>query len=457
MALSPLQLSVLCRLSLALFFTSLLFFNDLFSTVIAARTCRHDNHTAANQSGLAGETVCAWTHLLCYSQMLFTLGLLLGSLVGGAIADRYGKRPVLLVCIFLHAGCSIIPAVLPHLLLFLTIRCLTGVCSCCINVCAFSLAVEWIGPQSRLWPASFLSFCFSLGTMGGALLAWISPTWTHLHLSVALPQIICLPVYLSLPESPCWLLLRRRMGVLDGYRGNSTADKLCVDQLLQKDDEQLSNAGHAPSDITNRSHPIIILRVFIMSYLNAASALTYFGICLNIGSFGVDVYSAQFFSGLSEAPCLLVPLVPLGRRPISMLSQLLSGAACFLSLLLSRNNVHPALVMSFALLGKFCVLTSSFICSVYCVELFPTAIRQRCFSLVNLCYRLGCLASTLVPSSHSGAISLAAMVAYSSGPIIGCGLCLLLPETSGVPLPDSLPLKPHPQEQCTLKEKLDET
>lgn len=71
---------------------------------------------------------------------------------------------------------------------------------------------------------------------------------------------------------------------------------------------------------------------------SAASALTYFGICMNIGSFGVGVYSAQFFSGLSEAPCLLIPLVRLGRRPLSMLALFLSGAACFLSLLLSRYN-----------------------------------------------------------------------------------------------------------------------
>lgn len=71
---------------------------------------------------------------------------------------------------------------------------------------------------------------------------------------------------------------------------------------------------------------------------SAVSALSYFGICINIGSFGVDVYAAQLFSGLSEAPCLLVPLVRLGRRPVTMLALLLSGVACMMSLLLSRFN-----------------------------------------------------------------------------------------------------------------------
>lgn len=68
----------------------------------------------------------------------------------------------------------------------------------------------------------------------------------------------------------------------------------------------------------------------------------------------------------------------------------------------------------------------------------PLRFRQRCIFLVNLSYRMGCLASSLFPSHPNGGISVAALVVYSSGPIIGSGLCLLLPETSGIPLPDSV-------------------
>ncbi|XP_054882155.1 solute carrier family 22 member 13 isoform X2 [Poeciliopsis prolifica] len=373
------------------------------------------------------------------------VGLLLGSLVGGAISDRYGKRPVLLACACVQAFCGLVPAVFPQPLLFLAIRCLTAVCCCCINICAFSLAVEWTLPAARLWPPAFLPFCFSLGTMGGAPLAWLSPSWTYLHLVLALPQIVCLPLYLSIPESPRWLLLQRRKDVLEGYRRNSPADQKCLDLLLDsawsdlhKASEAQTAGGPAPSDITQLRHPTILLRLFIMSYLSAATALTYYGICLNIGSFGVGVYAAQFFSGLSEAPCLLVPLIRIGRRLISMLALFLSGTACLVSLLLSRYNGTPLLVMSLALLGKLCILAASFISVLYCIELFPTGVRQLCISLVNLSYRLGCLVATFVPPSPSGAISLAAMIVYSSGPIVGCGFCLLLPETSGAPLPDSL-------------------
>ncbi|XP_062236305.1 si:dkey-190l8.2 isoform X2 [Platichthys flesus] len=373
-------------------------------------------------------------------------------------SETYGKRPVLLVCVCVHALCGLVPGVLPQPLVFLAVRCLTGVCCCCINICSFSLAVEWTPPAARLWPSAVLPFCFSVGTMVGAPLAWLSPTWTHLHLTLALPQLVCLPLYFSIPESPRWLLLKRKMDVLDRYRSNSPEDKQCLDLLLHSSCSDLQkpfevqkeepHTGPAPSDIIHLRHPTILLRLFIMSYLSAASALTYFGICMNIGSFGVGVYSAQFFSGLSEAPCLLVPLVRLGRRPISMLALFLSGAACFVSLLLSRYDGEPELVMGLALLGKLCILAAIFISTLYAIELFPTVVRQRCVSLVNLCFRLGCLVNTLVPPNPNGAISLAAMAVYSSGPIIGCGLCLLLPETSGVTLPDSVEdcdRQPHSQ------------
>lgn len=462
-AVSPLQFAVYWRLSLIFLFTSFLFFLDILTTAVLEHNYNHGNDTEAragrtysNQSEpgelsepvvdwsvFSGQnSVCSWRRWLPFGQTLFMVGQLLGSLVGGAISDRFGKRPVLLWCMSLHAFCGLVPALILQPQVFVMIRCITGVCSSVISTCAFSLAVEWTLPPSRLWPPAALPFCFGLGTMGGAVLAWFSPSWTWLHLMLSLPEIVCLPLFYGIPESPQWLLLRKRKDVLEHYRNNSKKDQQCLDMLLESTYSELQKASECSLD-TNHTHwdiihPTILLRLFIMSYISLASALTYFGICLNIGSFGVGVYSAQFFSGLSEAPCLLVPLIGLGRRPLTISALLLSGAACFLSLLMSRYHCEAVLVMSCALLGKLCILAATFISTLYGIELFPTTVRQRCVSLVNLSFRIGCLANTFVPPTSDGAISLTAMLVYSSGPIVGSVLCLLLPETSGLPLPDSV-------------------
>ncbi|XP_055721496.1 solute carrier family 22 member 6-like [Salvelinus fontinalis] len=567
---APLQLAVYWRLALIFFFMAFLFFLDLFAVSRATSSCNNvpgelparsrtfgevsssantqnwttwevrevllppqDEITGGNDTERENDTVCMDPELMSYSQTIYMTGLLLGSLFGGALSDRYGKRAVLLVCVCVNAVTAVLPAVLPYALLFLTLRCLAGVSCCCINICSFSLGVEWSLPRYRIWPPALLSFSFSLGMMALAPLAYLTHTWTQLHLALAVPQILCLPLYYCIPESPRWLLLKRRTETLEQYRRHSPEDRRFLDLLLDTEGKDLQevhldtegkdmqevhlntegknlqevhlntegkdlqevhlntegkdlqevhlntegkdlqevhlntegkdlqevhldtdtpdNETHTPKTDTQTweehtlSHcghmrsPTILLRLVILSYIGLASALTYYGICMNVGRFGVDVFLAQFFSGLSEAPCLLVPflLARWGRRPISMLSLFLSGSFCLLSLLASRFYDIPALVMTLALVGKLCMQTTVFVSVLYGIELFPTLIRQKCVGLVCLCYRVGCILNAVV-SPRGETIPLAAMILYGSGPIVGAGLCLFLPETSGVPLPDSL-------------------
>ncbi|CAL8284843.1 solute carrier family 22 member 13 [Gadus morhua] len=451
--LSGLQIAVYWRLCLLLFLNSFLFFLDLYTTCTSRhadhrtdnRTAPEDNRTGPEHGGPTGssESECVW---LSYGQTLYIIGLLLGSLFGGAPSDWYGRRVVLQVCVSVHAVCAVLPAALHHPLFFITLRCLTGVCSSLTHSSAFSLAVEWSVPACRAWPPALLGLSFSLGMVVQAPLAYACCSWAALHLALGLPQILFLPILISLPESPCWLLLKKRTSVLDQYRKQ---DPEYMQQLLNStgEEERAEPAeGAEPAeagpgglfDLTHLRHPTVMLRLAVMSYLGLTTALTYYGISLNIGSFGVDVYRAQFFSGLSETPCVLLPflLARCGRRTVSMLTMFLSGLACLLSLVASQIYRDAVWGMSLALLGKFCMLTNMFVSLLYSIELFPTITRQRCLALVNVFYRAGSVFNTLL--DFSAGIPLAAMIIYGCGPIIGSLFCLLLPETSQGPLPDSL-------------------
>ncbi|XP_072545769.1 solute carrier family 22 member 13 [Salminus brasiliensis] len=458
----PLQRDVCLRLSLPIFFTAFLFFVDVF---IETKSCHTDTSDQlfnfsqgidgdyisqrslewrSNTSNHINGSVCTVESSFAYGQATYMTGLLVGSIFGGALSDKYGKKFLLVCCSVLHALVALLTAFLPDALFYLCARCVAGIACCAVHICTYSLGVEWSLPKYRIWPTTLLSFIFSLGMMALAAVAYLTTGWMQFHLALAIPQILCLPLYFSIPESPRWLLLNKRMHVLEDYRNRSPEDRHYLDLLLETagNESQKANKEETDrrkvSDFTHFKSPTILLRLFVMSFIGLASALTYYGICFSIGSFGVDIYLAQFFSGLSESPSLLLPLLLArwGRRPFSMASLLLSGTGCLLSLLVSRFCDIPALVMALALIGKLCVQATTCVSLLYGIELFPTVIRQKCVGLVSLCYRVGCIVNAVV--APKGGVSLGAMICYSSGPILGAGLCLLLPETSGIPLPDTV-------------------
>ncbi|XP_028846149.1 solute carrier family 22 member 8 [Denticeps clupeoides] len=456
-----LQKSVCWRLSVPVFFTAFLFFLDVFTVHgYSCAKATENSHRSLSQKLLVenasaapvlrgSAAACSSGDVvlgsgLVYGQTLYMTGLLIGSVVSGVISDRYGKRVLLLGCSCLHAVVALLTAFLPFTPFYLAARCITGLSCSGINMSSMSLGVEWSQPKYRTWPPTLLSFIFSLGMMGLAVVAYLTHGWMQFHLVLALPQILCMPLYFNIPESPRWLLLNKRMDTLEKYRSRSPEDRECLDQLLDtlETDLEMSKVEKPQckhtSDFTHLKSPIIVMRVCIMGYIGMASALTYFGISFSVGHFGLNIYLVQFFSGLSESPSLLLPflLARCGRRPFTMVSLMASGTASLMSLLMSKFCDLPLLVVTLALVGKLCMQSTTCVSLLYGIELFPTVIRQKCIGLVNLWFRIGSIINAVV--APTGEIPLPAMICYSSAPILGTWLCLLLPETSGVPLPDSV-------------------
>ncbi|KAL2098728.1 hypothetical protein ACEWY4_005208 [Coilia grayii] len=466
------QRNVCWKLSLIIFFTAFLFFLDVFSTYHSLCITENDiGLDVSNQKPQVNvshnfwsvdpssedkkNSTCMDIDVMAYGQTMFMIGLLIGSAFSGVLSDRYGKRILLLGCCCVQATVPLATALLPYSVFYLVARCVTGITCCAIHMCSFSLGVEWSLPKNRIWPPALLAFSFSVGMMCLSAVAYASPGWMQFHLALSFPQILCLPLYFSIPESPRWLLLNQRIDLAEVYHARSPEDKHYFDQLLGSLENEIQTANIKKNQTEQISHwahfksPTIILRVLVMGFIGLASALTYYSISFSVGHFGVNIYLAQFFSGLSEAPSLVLPflLSRTGRRPFTVMSLLLSGIASLTFLLVSTFCDLPALVMTLALTAKLCMQSTSCVCELYRVELFPTVIRQKCCGVVNLCHRIGSIVNALV--APRGEIPLAAMICYSSGPFLGAALCLLLPETSGIPLPDTvLDCEKQPRPQC---------
>ncbi|XP_078470430.1 solute carrier family 22 member 13-like isoform X2 [Lampetra planeri] len=314
-------------------------------------------------------------------------------------------------------------------------------------LCSFSLGVEWCGPALRAWPPIILALAFSVGMMALAGVAKISQNWPQLHLATGVPQLMVLLLFWSLPESPRWLFFKKRTTEARNLLRQAsiinrrTEEKVLHALELVDVEETFTNrrAANESTLLTTFRNRTLRKRLLIMSYICAAVSMTYYGLCLSVGDFGLDIHMAQFLSGLAEVPQLLLPplMRRVGRRSLCIVCLSVAGATCLLCLPLQRNPELANVVVALALLGKLCAQVTACVATLYRIELFPTNVRQNALGAVAMCGSVGSLLAPLV-NRAALVLGVSALSVHGCLPLAGAALALLLPETRRAPFPDSV-------------------
>lgn len=138
------------------------------------------------------------------------IGLALGALIAGPLADRYGRKAVLLCSVLLFGLWTLASAFSPNLEALVALRFLTGLGLGAAMPNASTLVSEYAPARSRSLLIT-LAFCgFSLGAAaGGFVSAWMIPNlgWRSvLALGGVLPLMVLPLLYWRLPESVTFLV-----------------------------------------------------------------------------------------------------------------------------------------------------------------------------------------------------------------------------------------------------------
>ena len=175
------------------------------------------------------------------------IGCFLGSLVAGALADRYGRKPVLLLSAVLFAVSSVLTGWAPNFTAFIAWRIAGGIAiGLSSNVSPLYIAeISPAAHRGRL--VSLNQFAIVIGILLAQIANWLIAApipdhlsndallaswnvqfgWRWMFTGVAVPAIVFLIASLAIPESPRWLLIRNRrdeaMQVL--RRVSGTAEK----------------------------------------------------------------------------------------------------------------------------------------------------------------------------------------------------------------------------------------
>jgi SHS family lactate transporter-like MFS transporter len=136
----------------------------------------------------------------------------LGAFVFGQLADRYGRRPVLMIDVALYSVLAVASAFSPNLMVLLILRCLFGFAMGGEWGIGASLALETIPTKSRGVVSGILQEGYPVGYFLAALANLLLPHigWRGMLAMGAIPALLILYIRRHVPESPAWEAQRAR-------------------------------------------------------------------------------------------------------------------------------------------------------------------------------------------------------------------------------------------------------
>ena len=344
-------------------------------------------------------------------------GLALGSIVGGYIGDRFGRRVGLIGSVALFGVATVATALVHGMVGLIVLRLATGMGTGAAFPSISALANEFAPLRRSISAVKLTILCVPLGGMvGGVLAAWILPTlgWRGLYaIGGGLPLLLAAVLLVALPESPRFLARRparwpQLIALLKRF-GHSLAPgtEFEEDRAAQSSERVSVRELFVPA--LRRDTLSLWLTFFsclgsiylVFGWLPAL--LTTKGFDSATASSGLAIYN---FGGVLGVLiwAVLVPLLG-SRRPL--VSGSLACAASALALLLVPMQVQGTHTLLMVCLGLNGLLANAIQASLYALAayVYPTKIRATGVAYCSTLGRTGGLLSSLWGASiiQSGA------------------------------------------------------
>uniref|UniRef100_A0A8C7L7B8 Solute carrier family 22 member 6 n=1 Tax=Oncorhynchus kisutch TaxID=8019 RepID=A0A8C7L7B8_ONCKI len=392
------------------------------------------------------DLVCDLRSLKQMGQTIYMGGVLVGAVIFGGLSDRFGRRFLLLISNLLMAVGGTCAAFSTSFSVFCLFRFITGMALSGLGLNSFSLIVEWIPTRVRTVVGTGTGYCYTMGQLILAVVAYFIRDWRWLTLAVSVPFYITFLYSWWFLESARWLVLNRKseqavknlktVARINGRR--EEGDRINLEMLQDSMKKEMSCSQGSYSVVDLLRTPTMRNITICLSAVWFSTSFAYYGLSMDLQKFGVDIYLIQVIFGAVDIPAKVVVTVSMsifGRRPSQCAALILSGVTILINILVpyEKQTVRTTL----AVLGKGCLAASFNCCYLYSGELYPTIIRQNGMGWVSMMARVGAMVAPMVLLLGEAVPWLPGFI-YGVAPILSGVVAIYLPETLGAPLPDTI-------------------
>lgn len=369
------------------------------------------------------------------SGTVFFLGMLIGAFAFGRLADRIGRRRVLVITVLMDAAFGLASALAPTWSWLLVLRFLTGAGVGGTLPVDYAMMAEFLPAARRGRWLIMLEGFWAVGTVVLALVALgvsasgIVDGWRAIFAIIALPALIGIFLRMWIPESPLYLLRTGRTAearaVLE--RVATANGRPMMAGELAPDTQPRAKMSALFQGVLRRRSVLVLLAWFFVS-------VSYYGVFVWLPS-QLAGQGFTFLRGQSFLVLIALAQIPgyalaaygveaWGRRRTLIGFLILSAAGCALYGFAETATfaATATLLMSFALLGTWGALYA------FTPEIFPTTLRATGMGAAGAMARAGGL---LAPSV------LAPIMAASFGLALGAFAGLLLVAAFAVSMIDT--------------------
>ncbi|XP_074596551.1 uncharacterized protein LOC141851688 [Brevipalpus obovatus] len=394
--------------------------------------------------------VCDKSWLATATLSVYQFGYLVSGIVMGFFSDRFGRKTAAVTSMSLEVLCGFAITFSPSITSLIIIRFFHGLAGYGRYLSTLLILVESVGPSHRGTIVVGYEWVWHGGQYVMLLLAYFVEDFRTYFAITSFYEIFALAILITqIPESIRWLLATgqtelARKTVEKYYLTKSKDGQTELNQKLDQLSEYLIEQGKVSEDTSliqiwrNPRLRKYCLALYILWLVTAFQAYGMDYLTLDLTGNYFSNKALIKLAAVIATIILTFQIERFNRRTLFFVSYVAIALAMFSVALVGNNTNLIYLRNAILMFGQFFVVITFAMAYVYSSELYPTKIRHLAVGSCSTAGRVGSMLSPLINQLTRLTDIWITMTVFAFLPIIGCLTLLVLPETRGKNIPDTM-------------------